>query len=220
MAVLLGLCIQAALPARVALVTGATRGIGRGIAIELGRAGHTVYVLGRSSRSTGQTTDRALPDDMDLTIESAAEAVSSAGGKGIPLQCEVLQESSVQEAIATVASEQGRLDVLVCSAYTTPPGKLKADFWTQGMSMWDAVNGVGLRSVYATCIAAVPLMIETAGAKASGELSKPPLIALVSSFGGKAYTFNVAYGVGKAALDRLAIDMSIELRKVRPRHEQ
>lgn len=77
------------------------------------------------------------------------------------------------------------------------------------MDMWDAVNGVGLRQVYAACRAAAPFMIETAKSPSSS----PPLICLVSSFGGKSYTFNVAYGIGKAAVDRMAVDMSYQLKK-------
>lgn len=76
------------------------------------------------------------------------------------------------------------------------------------MDMWDAVNGVGLRQVYAACRAAAPLMIETAK-----QSPQPPLMCLVSSFGGKSYTFNVAYGIGKAAVDRMAVDMSYQLKK-------
>ena len=78
------------------------------------------------------------------------------------------------------------------------------------MAMWDAVNGVGLRSVFAACSAAVPLMIDTRKAHPA---AGAPLICLVSSFGGKSYTFNVPYGVGKAAIDRLALDMGYQLRK-------
>eukprot|EP00966_Prymnesium_polylepis_P122547 2833151-Prymnesium_polylepis.1 len=212
---LLACCTTAALYApRVAVVTGATRGIGRGIAIELGRAGYTVYTVGRSTRARGQTTERAMPGDLDLTVESAAEAVSEAGGVGVPLACDFRDDGEIEKAIESVRSSHGRLDVLVCSAYTTPPGSLRADFWTQGLDMWDACNGVGLRSVYATCLAATPLMIDTAKANGEGAGAKPPLVALVSSFGGKSYTFNVAYGVGKAAVDRLGRDMSYQLKKV------
>jgi len=191
---------------RIAVVTGASRGIGRGIAIELGRQGHTVYALGRSTRGK-QTTERAVASGLDLCIESTAEAVSAAGGNGYSIACDLSKDSDIERALAQVASAEGKLDILVCSAYTTPPGSLRADFWTQGIEMWDACNGVGLRGVYKTCIDAVPMLLGSNGA------SPPPLIVLVSSFGGKAYTFNVAYGVGKAAVDRLASDMSFQLRK-------
>lgn len=208
MLLLLG-CVAVALQ-RVAVVTGASRGIGRGIAVELGRQGFAVFVLGRSSRAGHLTTERAVAAGSDLTVESAAEEVDHAGGVGIPVQCDVGQDGEVERVLQQVRSEHGRLDVLVCSAYTTPPGRLRDDFWKQGMDVWDACNGVGLRSVYAACSSAAPLMIETAAAAGS---VRPPLMVLVSSFGGRAYTFNVAYGVGKCAVDRLAADMSYQLRK-------
>jgi dehydrogenase/reductase SDR family protein 1 len=203
----------AASASRVAVVTGGTRGIGRGIAIELGRSGMTVYTLGRSSRATTPPLDqRAVANGMDLSVESAAEAVSAAGGRGIPLPCDISKEDEVAEAFDSVARTEGRLDLLVCSAFSTPPGRLRDDFWTQGMEMWDAVNGVGLRSVYACCLNAAPRMIDTASA--SSPLGQPPpLIVLVSSFGGKSFTFNVPYGVGKCAIDRLASDMAAQLKR-------
>lgn len=76
------------------------------------------------------------------------------------------------------------------------------------------MNGLGLRSVYATVVNAVPLLIDTAKTDkaAGGQQPKPPLICLVSSFGGKSFTFNVAYGVGKAAIDRLAMDAGYQLK--------
>jgi dehydrogenase/reductase SDR family member 1 len=88
---------------------------------------------------------------------------------------------------------------------------LRGEFWRQDMAMWDAVHGLGLRQVYAACRAAAPHMIATASH--STNAAQAPLICLVSSFGGKSYTFNVAYGVGKAAIDRLAVDMSYQLSK-------
>ena len=207
------LLINACTSRRVAIVTGASRGIGRGIALELGAAGFAVHVLGRSSRATFQTTERPVPAGADLTVESAAEAINNAAGPGTghARACDLSNDDEVAAAIAAVTEAEGRLDVLVCSAYTTPPGQLRADFWTQGMDMWDACNGVGLRGVYATCVKAVPPMIETAS-RSLGDAVPPPLIVLVSSFGGKAYTFNVAYGVGKAAVDRLASDMGYQLK--------
>eukprot|EP00965_Chrysotila_dentata_P245821 6206794-Pleurochrysis_carterae.AAC.1 len=189
-------------PQRVALVTGASRGIGKGIAVALGRAGFIVYAVGRSSRESSEETG------LDLTIEATAENITSVGGTGHALRCDISKDEAINEAIAQVSDAEGRLDLLCCSAYTVPSGPLKAPFWEQGVEMWDAVNSVGLRSVYLTCCAAAQLMISTAAKK---DQASPPLMVLVSSFGGKAYTFNVAYGVGKAAVDRLAADMSQEL---------
>lgn len=248
---------------RVAIVTGASRGIGKGIALELGQAGYAVHCLGRSTRNANAERDiaaemgpyRRLPENEELTVERTAEqgknaarsetcttililltslaAVSSLGGRGVAHVCDCSVDGEVAFTIRSITeSEGGRLDCLVCSAYSVPAQKLRDDFWKQGMEMWDAVNGVGLRSVYATCLAAAPSMIETAKVReyrVSDELvappnkryarslaqlpnSSPPLMCLVSSFGGKSYTFNVAYGVGKAAVDRLANDMALQLR--------
>jgi dehydrogenase/reductase SDR family protein 1 len=118
----------------------------------------------------------------------------------------------MEDLVRTIYEEQGRLDILVCAAYSTPNNQssgLRGEFWNQPMAMWDEINGLGLRQVYAACRAAAPYMIETAKLVPS----PPPLMCLVSSFGGKSYTFNVAYGIGKAAVDRMATDMSYQLKK-------
>jgi len=197
---------------RVALVTGASRGIGRGIALELGSAGYKVYCLGRSSNKKNVEIDfqRAVADGLDLTIESAADEITKRGGIGIAVPCDLQKDGVIEDILSELKEKEGKLDLLVCSAYTTPPASssLRGEFWKQDLDMWDYVNGIGLRQVYAACRAAAPILIDTA-AKAN----KPPLICLVSSFGGKSYTFNVAYGVGKAAIDRLSTDMSYQLSK-------
>ncbi len=220
----LSLPSASSLSQRVAVVTGSSRGIGKGIAVELGRAGFAVYALSRSSRSASvpENESRALPSGVELTVEATAETVNAAGGRGIALPCDVSDDAELERALQAVVDAEGRLDVLVCSAYSMPKLPLRDDFWKQGLEMWDSVNGVGLRSVYAACSRAAPHMISTASAQLSASSAPafdderappPPLIVLVSSFGGKAYTFNVAYGVGKAAIDRLARDMAVQLGK-------
>jgi len=198
---------------RVAVVTGASRGIGRGIALELGSAGYTVYCLGRSSRTQQLDVDyqRPVADGLDLTVESAADEITKRGGIGIAVPCDLGKDGIIEDILEnTIQKKEERLDLLVCSAYTTPPTGIRGEFWKQDLDMWDYVNGLGLRQVYAACRAASPILIDTAKLTKNDQ---PPLICLVSSFGGKSYTFNVAYGVGKAAIDRLSVDMSYQLAK-------
>ena len=105
------------------MVTGGSRGIGRGIALELGTAGYTVYVLGRSSRSASSSPpsdQRPVAKGSDLTVESAADEITKRGGKGYAMVCDLSKDGVVEEAIERIWKEQQRLDLLVCSAYTTP----------------------------------------------------------------------------------------------------
>ncbi|MFH9088859.1 SDR family oxidoreductase [Streptomyces sp. NPDC017673] len=95
------------LEGKVALVAGATRGAGRGIAVELGAAGATVYVTGRSTRAHRSEYDR--PE----TVEDTADLVTAAGGQGIAVAADHLDKTAVRELVDRVADERGRLDVLV-----------------------------------------------------------------------------------------------------------
>mmetsp|Transcript_11309 Transcript_11309/g.16932 ORF Transcript_11309/g.16932 Transcript_11309/m.16932 type:complete len:357 (+) Transcript_11309:737-1807(+) len=182
------------LEAPIAVVGGASRGIGKGIAIELGKTGYTVYCLGRT-RGSG------------LSIDSTVEEIEKhTKGKGIALGVDVLDDKKLFEIRDEICQKHESIQVLVCSTFAVPssdPAKFRDDFWLQGMEIWDCCHGAGLRAYYALMCAFVPLLMKSTRQR--------PLIALISSFGGKAYTFNVAYGVGKAAVDRLASDAAIQL---------
>lgn len=175
---------------QVCVVTGASRGIGRGIALQLCQAGATVYITGRH---------------LD-TLQAAAEDAQSRGGRCVPVVCDSSQESDVRSLFEQVDREQhGRLDVLVNNAYAgvqTILNNGKKAFWESPASIWDDVNNVGLRGHYLCSVYGARLMVPAGRG----------LIVVISSVGGMRYTFNVSYGVGKAACDRLAADCAHELR--------
>ena len=109
-----------ALAGQIAVVTGASRGVGKGIALGLGETGMTVYVTGRT------TTEGARPGDMPGTIEETAAQVTAAGGRGIAVACDHAVDSDVEALIARVIAETSRIDVLVNNAFAIPNGKITA----------------------------------------------------------------------------------------------
>ena len=176
----------------IAIVTGASRGVGKGVALGLGEAGATVYVTGRT------TTPGAHPG----TIGETAAQVTALGGRGIAIACDHGDDAQVEALFARVLAEAGQLDVLVNNAFAIPDGKILAPFWELPVSQWDTMHRVGLRSHYIGSVFAARAMIER----------KRGLIVNVSSFGAKIQAVNVAYGVGKAGVDRLTRDSARELR--------
>jgi dehydrogenase/reductase SDR family member 1 len=184
------------LKGRIAVVTGATRGVGKGVARELGAAGATVYVTGRTSAAAGARSE--------LTIEAAAEAVTAAGGLGIPVQVDHAVDADIARLFERVRIEQGRLDILVNNVFKSPdPPVFGGYFWEHPIGIWDDMVGVGCRAHYVASVHAAPMMV----AARSG------LIANISSRAGGGYVFSTAYGVGKCAVDRMAQDMAHELRE-------
>jgi dehydrogenase/reductase SDR family member 1 len=192
-----------ALAGRIALVTGASRGIGKGIAIALGEAGATVYLTGR----TESQADATVP--LPGTIHETAALVNEAGGKGIALRCDHADDRQVQQVVDRINAEHGRLDLLVNNAWSGYQLKQRSrksgfhtPFWKSPPEFWDTMNNVGVRSHYVTSVYAARLMV----AQHNG------LIVHVSAPAGKSYAENVAYGVSKATVDRMAADMAHELR--------
>lgn len=181
----------------VAVVTGASRGAGRGIAIALGCHGCTVYVTGRSQKRG----DHALPG----TIFETAQAVTDAGGRGIAVACDHGSDEQTAALFQRVREEQGRLDLLVNNAAAVhdelnQPGP----FWEKPPHLADMIS-VGLRSSYIASFHAMPLLI------ASGR----SLIAFTSASGAVHYSMGPAYGAHKAGLDKLAADMAVDFRRAR-----
>ena len=179
----------------VALVTGGSRGVGKGVALGLAEAGATVIVTART-RCGG---DSEWPGSLDETVK----AINAAGGTGAGLLCDHSDDNSVQAVFERIEREYGRLGVLVNNVFAAPSVMpVNVPFWQIPMSLWDTMQQVGLRSHLVASRLAVPLMLP----------QRRGLIVNTSSGGGIRYTFNVAFGVQKAGVDRMARDMAHELR--------
>ena len=179
---------------RVIVVTGASRGAGKGIALGLARPGTTIYVTGR----TVDEGDAPLPG----TVSATAAEITARGGVGIPVVCDHSQDDQVEELFARVRREHGRLDLLVNNALAvhddlTRPGP----FWKKPLSL-QVVLDVGTRSTYVASWYAAPLLVAAGGG----------LVVNTSSFGGTCYMHGPAYGAGKAAVDKMAHDMAHDFR--------
>jgi len=146
------------LEGKVALVAGATRGAGRGIAVELGAAGATVYVTGRTTRD--QPSEYARPE----TIEETAERVTAAGGTGVAVPVDHLVPEQVERLVARIRAERGRLDVLVNDIW----GGEKLKQWNKPVWEHDLDRGLrllrlGVETHLITAHHALPLLIERPG---------------------------------------------------------
>ncbi|GGO26416.1 SDR family NAD(P)-dependent oxidoreductase [Deinococcus humi] len=192
---------------KVALVTGASRGIGRGIALGLGEAGATVYVTGRtlSGRS------RHMPF-LAGSLEDTAQQVTELGGEGIAVQCDHTDDAQTRTVIERIREERGQLDVLVNNVWGGYEGlhiwdergeKWDAPFWEQPTSIWDDMFAAGVRAHYVTSQLAAPLLIGARG-----------LVVSISFFAAEGHkdTESIPYFLAKNATDRMALAMANHLR--------
>jgi dehydrogenase/reductase SDR family member 1 len=189
---------------RIAWVTGASRGVGRGIAVALGAAGWTVWVSARSGRASGATSH--LPG----SVEATARAVTAAGGRGIGVVCDHRDDGQIRAVAQRIEAESGELHLLVNNAWAGYERlnagqwtEWNAPFWQQPVELWDSMFDGGVRAHYITSAVCVPLL---RGTRASA-------IVTVSMEVGARHdpAHGVAYSVAKAADDRLAVAMAGQL---------
>jgi len=199
------------LKGRVAVVTGASRGAGRGIALELGAAGATVYVTGRSTRtqpaeSYGRILALSELEALPGSIDETADELTRMGGHGIAVRCDHAEEDDVASLFARVQREQGRLDLLVNNAWgghETFNGVFEAPFWEHPLSNWESMFDRGVRNHLLASRFAAPLMV----------VQKSGLIAITSFWDRDKYLRgNLFYDLAKSAMNRLAFGMAEELR--------
>jgi dehydrogenase/reductase SDR family protein 1 len=174
------------LSGKVALVTGASRGVGKGIALELIEAGTTVCITGRS--------------DQDMEYIS---------GNGFAIQCDHRDDEQVRSAFRQISDAQGRLDILVNNVWGGYENMMEdgqftwpLPFWQQPVWRWDAMFQSGVRAHYIAGQLAAKAMVS----------NRSGLIVNISFWAAQKYVGNVAYGVSKAATDKMTADMSHELR--------
>ena len=174
------------LDGQIAIVTGASRGIGKGCALELAAAGATVYVTGRTSKEGSSPIAGSL--------ESTVTEIEGLGGKGVAVSCDHADDAQVKALFERVSNEAGELDVLVNNAFRVPPNiDPKIPFWETPLTDWDAMIDVGTRSSYVGTHCAARMMVP----RGRG------LIVNISSAGAIRFFHHLVYGVGKAALDRI-----------------
>lgn len=179
----------------VAVVTGASRGAGAGIAQALGSHGATVYVTGRSqnpgdSKRTG-------------TIFETAERVTAAGGTGIAVRVDHADDEQAKSLFDQIKRDHGHIDILVNNAAIIRDEMMeRTKFWDESFDVLDTLD-VGVRSSYVATVYAAPLMLP----------QRRGLVAFTSSSGSVHYAFGPAYGVPKAAVDKMAADMAYDFKE-------
>lgn len=178
----------------VAIVTGASRGAGRGIAAALGSHGCTVYVTAR----TVNPGDHPLPG----TVVETAAAVTAAGGTGIAVPCDHKDDAAVAVLFERVLSERGRIDILVNNAALIhDENNTPENFWEKPLKLTDVID-VGIRSGYVASWHAAKAMVK----------QNHGLIVFTSASGAAHYSMGPTYGAHKAAMDKMAHDFAVDFR--------
>jgi dehydrogenase/reductase SDR family protein 1 len=189
---------------KIAIVTGASRGVGKGVALGLGEAGATVYVTGRTIKNKTDV------EKLGGTVHQTAEEVTVMGGKGIAIQCDHQDDEQTEKVFKQVAKQSKHIDILVNNAWGGYENMREGSkltyfkpFWEQPFWRWDAMFNAGVRAAYISSAFAARMMIK----KKSG------LIVNISFWSAQVYMGNAQYGASKAAVDTLTKYMAHELKK-------
>lgn len=187
----------------IALVTGASRGAGRAIALELGSAGATVYVTGRSVRGEPTT------DNVPGTIEDTAADVTDRGGTGIAVRCDHTSDADVDALFAGIRADRGRLDLLVNNVwggYEHPDCRplTFAPFWEQSLQQWDRMFTAGVRAHLTASRLAAPLMVPQ---------RRGLIVSTTANLRALPYMKNLFYDLAKNAVSHMVWAMAQELRE-------
>jgi NAD(P)-dependent dehydrogenase (short-subunit alcohol dehydrogenase family) len=195
----------------VAVVTGGSRGAGRGIAVELGAAGATVYVSGRSTRnapadSYGKILAASGMSTLPGNIDATADEVNQVGGRGYAVRCDHTREEEVRALFDRVERDEGRIDLLVNNAWgghETFDGVFDAPFWEHSLAHWDSMFDRGVRNHVVSSRIAAPRMVA----------QRRGLIVTTTYWDRDRYIRgNFFYDLAKATMNRMVLGMAEELR--------
>ncbi len=188
---------------QIALVTGASRGIGKGIAIALAKSGAFVYITGRT------TTEGEGSTNLSGSIGRTEAEILSLGGKCKAIRCDHTNDLEVEQVFQQISAEQDRLDILVNSVWggyehfnDGTEFWLEEGFWTSPLSRWDKMFSAGVRAAYVASSHAAKRMID----------KKAGMIINLSYWASQRNDMGVAYGTAKAATDKMTATMAHELR--------
>lgn len=183
---------------QVVVVTGASRGAGKGIALALAKPNRVIYITGRSQ------TDPS--GELPGTLLETADEIQARGAEAVAVVCDHSDDAQVAALFKRVEQEQGSLNILVNNAAAISNDLIKpGPFWEKSLDLLDIVD-VGMRSHYVASYYAAPLLIKAAAK------DQVALIVHTSSFGGQCYMHGPAYGAGKAGVDKMANDMAVDFR--------
>jgi NAD(P)-dependent dehydrogenase (short-subunit alcohol dehydrogenase family) len=187
----------------VALVTGASRGAGRGIALELGAAGAVVYVSGRSVEGAATT------DNVPGTIDETARLVTDGGGTGIAVRCDHTVDADVESLFQRIRDDRGRLDLLVNNVWGGYEDSAcrplpRVPFWEQSLDQWERMFTAGVRAHLVASRLAVPLMLPA---------RRGLIVSTTANLDPLPYLKNLFYDLSKSAVRRLVWAMAEELRE-------